>query len=260
MDTRKALSAIIILLILMNITLGIYLIVINSGRGNMEDTLSYTRTILNERNYKVDCYIPEKAVSLSSVILGENRFTEQSLESVMEKTGGNAYIEEGTGIMYFQGSATGNSETGDQSRTATEAIAGSFIESIGINRDEFILDSFKETGASSYMLRYIAVDEKGMMYFGSFIEMVIADGSLQTSRILYPVSEAVQVDQSEGMPVHTILLASLKATGVEKTIESINPGYFSTDSEAGTVSICWRVRFSDGEERFFDAATGMEID
>jgi hypothetical protein len=98
------------------------------------------------------------------------------------------------------------------------------------------------------------------MFFGSYVEIVIADGYLQTARILYPVTEALQEDLGEGMPVHTILLASLKATGVEKTIESINPGYFSTDSEVGTVSICWRVRFSDGEERFFDAANGMEID
>ncbi len=259
MDTKKALAVIIVLLILMNITLGIYLIVINSGRGNIEDTLLYTKTILNDRNYNLDCNIPADAISLSTVIFKENRFTEQSLNSVMEKTNGSAYIEEGTGVMHYINSSGNTVNPIDSSRTSIENIADNFISSIGINRDEFTLDYFRETGDDSFNLKYIAVDEKGRLYFESYVELQITSEGVQSAAIMYPNPEEVQDNQGEGIPVYTILLAGLKETNLEKTIESINAGYHSENNKPGAAGTCWRVRFSDGEERFFNAATGEEI-
>ena len=259
MDTKKALTAIIILLVLMNITLGVYLIVINSGRGNIEDTLSYTRTILNDRNYRVDCYIPEKPIPLSSVTMGGNRFTEQSLASVMEKTGGTAYIESDSGIMYYISSGETVENPVEINRTVIEATASEFISSIGINREEFTLDYYRETGNDSYELKYMAIDESGNLFFGSYVELTIAGGIVQSARIMYPSVVEIQETQSEGIPVYTILLASLTKSSLEKSIESINSGYYSIKQSTGISNICWRIRFGDGTERFFDADTGEEI-
>lgn len=258
MDTKKALTAIIILLLLMNITLGIYLAVISSGRGNIEDVLSYSKVILNNRNYRLDCNIPEETVPLSSVSFGENRFTEQSLDSIMEKTNGTAYIDE-NGVMYYINSGSGTLVPVDTSRTAIELVAADFITSIGINREEFILDYFRETGNESYNLKYISMDETGRLYFNSYIELQITSEGVQSAKIMYPDIEVVQESRDEGIPVYTILLASLQETNLEKTIESINSGYYTLNKNGGTANISWRVRFSDGQERFFDAATGKEI-
>lgn len=258
MDTKKALTAIIILLLLMNITLGIYLIVINSGRGNFEDTLSYTRTILGNRNYKIDCNIPEETVPLSSVRLGKNRFTEESLDSVMEKTGGTAYIDD-NGLMYYINSGNGSLAPTGISRTAIELVASEFISSIGINREEFVLDYFRETGNESYNLKYVAMGENNVLYFNSYVDMQITTEGVQSARIMYPDSEVIQENQGEGIPVYTILLAGLPQTGLERTIESISSGYYSSSKGTVTANICWRIRFSDGHERFFDAGTGKEI-
>ncbi|MBN1623496.1 MAG: hypothetical protein JXN10_01075 [Clostridia bacterium] len=258
MDTKKALTVIIILLLLMNITLGIYLIVINSGRGNFEDTISYTRTILDNRNYKLDCNIPEETIPLSAVQLGENRFTEQSLESVMEKTGGSAYIDD-TGVMYYINSGNGTLAPAGTSRIAIEFVASEFLSSIGINREEFVLDYYRETGNESYNLKYVAVDENDILYFNSYVEMQITVEGVQSARIMYPDTEIIHENQGEGIPVYTILLAGLKQTSLEKTIESISSGYYSSGNGIVTANICWRIRFSDGQERFFDAATGKEI-
>jgi hypothetical protein len=258
MDTKKALTAIIILLILMNITLGIYLVVINSGRGNFEDTISYTKTILGNRNYRLDCNIPEETVPLSAVQLGENRFTDQSLDSVMEKTGGSAYIDD-SGVMYYINSGNGALAPAGTSRTAIELAASEFISSIGINMEEFVLDYFRETGNESYNLKYVAIDENGFLYFNSFVEMQITVEGVQSARIMYPDAEVIHENQGDGIPVYTILLAGLQQTGLERTMESISSGYYSSGKGIVTANICWRIRFSDGQERFFDAATGKEI-
>lgn len=259
MDTKKALTAIIILLVIMNITLGVYLVVINSGKGDIEDTLSYTTTILKNRNYIVESYIPEKAISLSSFTFEGNRFNEQSIGSVMEQTGGTAYIEEESGIMYFINTNGSTPVPRDTSRTSIEAAAADFIYSIGINRDEFTLDYYRETGDNTFSLKYIAIGKDNNLYFDSYVEINITDNGVQSASIMYPEIIEEQKNQGEGIPVYTILLASLQNSSQEKVIESINSGYYSINSGMGTANISWRVRFSDGQERFFDAATGEEI-
>ena len=259
MDTRKALTAIIILLIIMNITLGAYLVIIGTGNDGIDETLSYTRKILNDRNYRVDCRIPENLIETSSIKLGGNRYQEQTVNYIEQNTGGEAFIDEASGILYYTGSGGSQPVQDELTRIDVENIASGFISSLGIERDEFTLDYFRESGEDIYDLRYIAIDGSNNLYFNSYIELVITSGGIQSARIMYPSILEQAQSLGEGVPVYTILLANLNETGSEKSIESISYGYYITDGETGQAETCWRVRFGDGSDRYFNAKTGNEI-
>jgi len=258
MDTKKAFSAIIVLLLIINLTLGIYLIVINSGHTQLEDNIIYTRTILNNRNYRVDCLIPSETLGISSVTFGENRFSEQSIDSLKDSIAGEFFIEEETGVMFFINTGSEAVSDGITGRAGVEAAAENFIKSIGINTDEFILDYYRETGSDSFELKYINIGDGGNLYFGSYIEMNISSEGVMNAKVMYPDIVTAEDNMGDGIPLYTIILSNLVETGREMSIESIGYGYYSKGP--GTVNVSWRIRFGDGEERYFDASTGLELE
>lgn len=260
MDTKKALIIIMVLLILMNITLASYIIIISSERDKPGDIVLYAVEILNQRNIGLECIIPEDKAKPSSVVIGGNIFNSQSIDSIKEKTGGDAYFDFETDFLHYYSTNSENVIIGDITRTEVESKANEFITSIGLNRNDFVLDFYLETGNNIYTLKYIRIDGAGNYYFNSYVEMQITEKGVVSAIVIFGNISAVVQQNTEGLPVSTILLANLEADKDRRQVViSINAGFYKNSDNGDQAVMSWRIRFSDGNERFFDAGTGLEI-
>ncbi|MBN2557306.1 MAG: hypothetical protein JXB33_00980 [Clostridia bacterium] len=258
MNTKKALATTIILLLIMNIALGVYVAAISSGNGT-DDIDAYTEGILAQRDIILECRIPDDNFKTSPVSVGENIFTSQSVESIKTATGGEVHIDENTGVLTYMNS-NGGEISGEINRTSADLAAAGFIESIGLDRDDFILDYAREESRDTYVLKYILYDESGIYYYDNFIEANVTAEGVVNAKIAYYKTESNARQEEDAMPVSAILLSNLvRQQNKVVSVVSITRGFKRKSIDSNEAIMCWRVRFGDGSERFFEASTGIEI-
>ncbi|MFO7612738.1 MAG: two-component system regulatory protein YycI [Clostridia bacterium] len=259
MNTKKALATTIILLMIMNIALGVYVAAISSGKGT-GDIITYTENILAQRNIVLECSIPDINFKASPISVGESIFTPQSVESIKTATGGDAYFDEQTGVLTYIRSNVGNANSGEINRTAADIAAAEFMESIGLGKEDFILDFAMETSRDTYVLKYILYDGTGIYYYDNFIETTVTGRDVVTAKINYYKTGNIVRQEEDVMPVSAILLSNLvREQNKTLSIISITRGFKKKAIDSNEATMCWRVRFGDGSERFFEASSGLEI-
>ena len=182
MDTKKALVVVAILLILMNITLASYIVVINVNNKKFASIEEYTVKILKQRGIDLNCIIPSDNPGASSITLGDMLYSETSINTLGEKTGGSYSFDE-QGRLIFVNSLSEEAVQGEMNRTTVESLAHDFIDYIGLQKKEYVLDFVIETGTDEYEIRYIYKDNTRIYYFDSYIEMIINNYGVIRSEI-----------------------------------------------------------------------------
>ncbi len=258
MDTKKALVVVAILLILMNITLASYIVVINANNKKFASIEEYTVKILKQRDIGLNCLIPSDNPGASSITLGDMLYSETSINTLSEKTGGSYSFDEQERLI-FTNSLSEEVVSGEMSRTTVERLAHNFIDSIGLQKNEYVLDFVIETGTDEYNVRYIYKDNAGNYYFDSYIEMNISNYGVISSEINALSIEKKNGDKGGGIPISAILLTNMVAESKAKVINGINYGYHRKNSDSNESVMCWRIRLGDGSEKYFDIETGKEI-
>jgi hypothetical protein len=259
MNTKKALIAIIILLLTVNAVLGLYILSISrsSGEGITNEDV---RTILKQREIALECRIPDYGLRPSEAVLGKNQFNEQSIEIIKGKFDGDVQIDDETGLLTYRNTQYDENASVDITRLWAENAADEFIESLGLNKADFILDSAVENAGSLYDFIYIYKDSSGNFYFDIYIEIEVGSGGVAKADIMYRGIEEVRSSGGDSVSIRTVLMANIIKRGDGGTvIQSISSGYKINDTEEMTAVMSWRVRFADGSERYFDAGNGMEI-
>jgi hypothetical protein len=258
MDTKKALIVILILLILMNVGLASYIIVYSTGNIEVSDMADYTEEILKERNISLNCRIPDSGPAASTVTLGNMLYTENSIDTLSETTGGSYSIDV-RGRLIFVKTPGDEIVSEVMNRTAVEGISHDYISSIGLQNEDFALDYVIETGTDEYEVRYLRKDSSDVLYYDSYIEMTITEAGVIYAEIyIRDIQEKGNISIA-GLPIQTILLANLINEDNEIVIESINFGYHRAAPDLDESVMSWRIRFDDGSERFFEVGNGKEI-
>ncbi len=258
MDTKKALTVIMVLLIIMNIALVSYIILISTGRDDDSRVNDYAVEILKQRNIELGCKIPEGGPGASSIILGDMVYSENEFEKLMAATGGSYYID-ARGRLIFSYLPVDNTAPVEMNRTAVEVFSHEFITSIGLQKDNFVLDYIIETGTDEYDVRYIEKDASGILYYSSYVEMKITEyGVIYAEIYIRTVRETGEVGTGS-LPIQTIILANLTLETKTMTIDSISFGYYQRDRDSDEALMSWRIHFDNGSERFFEVGNGGEI-
>lgn len=262
MNTKKALISIIILLLIINVILGLYIISIGSY-ADENITIEHVMSILEQREVKLENRIPKYSIKPAIAIVGENKFTEQSIELIEAKMNGTLYIEESSGLLIYKNTEYEEDPLKDNSRLSAESTAAKFIETMSLNRKEFILDSVVEKANGLYNLKFIHTDGSGNYYFDIFIDMEVGSGGVTSADIMYRDIKGYRSLGEKGVSIGTVLMANItrKNEGTSGTIQSISSGYKINNAEEKTDAIMsWRIRFDDGTERYFEASGGIEFD
>lgn len=258
MNTKKALIVIMVLLILLNVGMVGYIISLNVKNSNRIDFEEYTVKILKARNIELNCLIPTSSPVAATASLGDMLYTEDSIGLLETKTGGEYQLDD-FGRMLYWGAPDANIVEGEMNRAAVEKISHAFIESIELQLSDYTLDYSIEIGTDEYDVRYIKKDDKGNHYYDIYIEMIINETGVASAVVSIRSIEDEEKRSGESLPVHTVLLANLIAESKPMTISSISYGYHQKSANTSEAVMSWRVRFSDGSERFFEVGTGEEI-
>lgn len=258
MNTKKALIVIMVLLILMNIALASYIIVISTNGKSGLSTEEYVSKILDQRNIIINCKIPNEIPSASSIVLGDMLYSESAFETLVNKTGG-AYSLDDHGRMIFTNISAIETVQEEMNRSVVEKITHEFINNIGLQLEEFSLDVFIGTGTDEYKVRYTSKDEKGIYYYDSYIEMTVNKYGVAYGEIYVKRVKDIEVNNADGLPIHTILLSNLVSESKKVEIDSISFGYHQKEADSSESVMSWRIGFGDGSERFFEVSTGVEI-
>lgn len=258
MNTKKALIVIMVLLILMNIALASYIIVIStSGKSDLSID-EYTKKILEQRNIELKCKIPDASPNAASIMLGDMIYNDSTIETLSSKTGGSYSLDE-LGRLIYIASPTDIEVVEEMNRSAVERISHAFISDIGLQLEEFELDMVLETGTDEYEVRYISKDGQGIFYYDSYVEMTVTNYGVVYSEVYIKHVKERDSKKAESLPIYTILLTNLVAESKPITIEKISYGYHQRNPQINESVMSWRVRFSDGSDRFFEVSTGLEI-
>ena len=258
MNTKKALIAIMVLLSLMNIVLASYIIVISTNEKSELSTAEYTKKILKQRNIEVNCKIPEEAPKASSITLGDMIYSDSTIEALSSKTSGSYSLDE-LGRLIYISSQTKIEVSDEMNRSVVERLSHDYISDIGLQLEEFELDTFIGTGTDEYEVRYISKDEEGIYYYDSYVEMTVTNYGVVSSEVYIRRVKERDNKNVESLPIHTILLSNLVAESKTIAVDGISFGYHQKNPHTNESVMSWRIRFSDGSERYFEVSTGVEI-
>ena len=214
--------------------------------------------MLEFNNIIFKCRFPEPFNGYSNVLYGESSLTPQMLNSMIVFMNGDVSIGENGLITYIRISYENTVSYNLNDETITQ-ICTEFIDSLGKNSNDYVLDTNPQEEAGIYTATYIYKDSKGNLYFDNYIDIHFSELGVVFASFRDDVFESGRIF-SKINSIGAILLNQLDSiSGEEYIITEIQPGYKMIDSTSEQAIACWKVVFEDGSIRYFTAETGEEI-
>ena len=255
MDSKKALRIIIILLLIVNIFMTIYITNLAFSEPKSEDELKHVIQLLEYRDIKLECDIPQYAAPSAELIYIEADNTE--ILNYLSNIEGLLNEDEVTKQIIFNPNTTQRYE--NFSLDLATQLSDSFVENLPVKSESYMLDSILTAGVNIYKFSYFYVDGSSYIYDKKIEITISRDGIDQVviSNVNYQVSDT-EYNRA------TVSIGNILASGFIRqgqsfiTIKKIDAGYLYNEETSSIMNV-WRVMYNNGQERYFSSVDGTII-
>ncbi len=271
MDWSKAKNILLVLFIVLNCILLYNNYISFSGGGSIlsDEMSSNTLAVLASRGISLNCEIPPSAKAatviygpyfedrqkIANVLLGPN--TKDDIEDGKVISEGTKHLKFDNNYFDFKDISPGKEKKINGMEQA-EQLLEDVMGKIDIPYKDFILDR-NELKDNIYKFEYKQIYED-YIFFNNYIKAEIGPAGITSLEFKYKNVRGVKLNlKQKTIDAYQVLL---KMTDVKNVnIEDIHIGYgnYSDSAMSLTDLLSWRVKLSDGSEKFYSAFTGQKL-
>lgn len=276
MDWSKSKTIMIFVLLVLNIVLLANILAYRIVERVPRETIANTRVILENRNVRLKCDIPEDRGEIPAIIYENNQFdkaeivkrltgiTDEKGEVVVRdnqiiKREKRIILEDGNTLLYVD--MNPEDKVNINSMDDIEKFAGKFLSAFGIRVSKYKLDEGSRNDEGEVRLVYIKRFGKYFVY-DNRIDLIIGKNGVKSMRYSKSDVKKLSSDSVKVMPAYQVLLKNFnKEENV--VIKAMDIGFKSFEKGEEEIETQewpkWRVVLDDGTERFFNAVNGDEF-
>lgn len=254
MNTRRAATLIIVLLLAINLFLGWFIL---RTAGQVRDVIleaEAVQKILSYRDIRISAPIPQAPVRTTRVRYTGPLFTEEMSEHISGLISGET-------ILLHEDTLYIDTLMDIQSLTDRFEADAAFRKLMGIiqfDSEPFVLDSVNMEASGVFILRYVYKKDNQFLYDSHIRVRVSETGRIQCEIRQYQYVEEPLDEPDNVISAYLLLMSRLTRTDNRSMhIVRMDTGYLAV-SDGETIH-GWRILFDDGTARYFDTQTGEEI-
>ncbi len=271
MDWSKAKNILIAIFLLLNIVLLFTNYdTLSSGGSLSKELLADTGTILESRGIKLNCRIPadvtgatleyesiqlDKAWILDKLL--DVRLNKDSITEGKEISAQNKNLTfKDKGFIYIDKNSTETDSVLNVSDA--EELLQKLLKRLNLPVSEFALDKQVKNADNSYILEYNHKYENYLI-FDDYIKAVI--GNTGVKELEYRFRKVKSIEKNKGQRLIEAYQVLIEASDIKDMgINSIDIGFKKDESDQDTQNsfdvLAWRIRLSDGSDKYYNALNG----
>lgn len=255
MDSKRSIRVLIILLVAVNIFMGVYMFYLNFSDKRITNENEYIKTLMEYRDIVIECDIPQ--YEAASFFPRKVNYETTSLTTYLKGLKGLVFEDLDQETITFIPDIDFSLEPKEEN--SMEALARTFIDSLPLDQDKYVLDSIFASSLNSYKLAFKFCEKETHIY-NSYIDVYINKDRIERVEIGVIAYEMLDFEYVKpSVSIGNILVSNFVKEGqTSLVIKKIDSGYIF-DKKADVFVYVYRVMYDNGKERFFSVINGNEI-